>query len=151
MIIVLFGAKSTGKSTLAMGLEKRFQNTHNIDMDEYLMLYPIENNSRDYMIDYYKKVVDIGDYLHKVGICDNLIFSMSFELKESRAYLLEIMPNAHLIYLHNGSNFEGVFDVPSKNDAYHLDTRELSIDQSLQKIVQVVASNTFHNHKNISN
>lgn len=152
MIIVIFGEKATGKSTLAMGLEKRFQNTHNIDSDEYSMINRIENSTREFMVNYYVKAIDIGNYLYRQGMCDNLVYSMSFEVFEAREYLREIMPEAHFFYLYHGSknetNMLKEFDTPSKKEATYIDTHQLSIDQSLQKIVQAIATNTYHTNKN---
>jgi len=145
MIIVLFGQPNSGKSTLAMGIEKRFQNTHNIDGDEFRMVFNNTDYSRIGRIKNLNKAVDVGQYLYAQGMYDNIVYSMNFPYFETREYLREVMPDAVFFYLHyqtpRGRERYHVedFDIPTGLEATYLDTEQLTIDQCLHKIIQTIA------------
>jgi len=145
MIIVLFGQPNAGKSTLAMGIEKRFMNTHNIDGDEFRQIFKNTDYSKEGRIANLKKAVDCGYYAVSKGLCANLIYSMVFPYKETRDYLREVMPDAVFVYLHYDAprgrekNHVQDFDIPTEQEAVYLNTEQLTIDQCLQKIIQAVA------------
>jgi len=146
MIIVLFGQPNSGKSTLAMGIEKRFQNTHNIDGDEFRMIFKNTDYTREGRIKNLNKAVDVGHYLYSQGFYDNIVFSMNFPYLETREYLRCMMPDAVFFYLHyqtprGRENYHVAdFDIPSKEEATYLDTEQLTIDQCLHKIVTTIAN-----------
>jgi adenylylsulfate kinase-like enzyme len=147
MIVVLFGQPNSGKTTLSMGLEKRFIHTHNIDGDEFRAIFQNKDYSREGRIKNLNKAVDVGHYLISTGMCDNLVFSMNFPYRETREYLREMMPNAVFFYLHYESprgrekyHVED-FEIPTQEEATHLNTEQLTIDQCIAKIVNQVATN----------
>jgi len=145
MIIVLFGQPNAGKSTLAMGIEKRFLYTHNIDGDEFRLIFKNTDYSVQGRINNLKKAVDCGYYVLATGMCVNLVYSMVFPYKEARDYLRVLMPDAVFVYLHYSNprgrekNHVYDFEIPTEKEALHLNTDQLTIDQCLQKIVQAVA------------
>ena len=145
MIVVLFGQPNSGKSTLAMGLEKMFMHTHNIDGDEFRAIFQNKDYSRAGRLKNLSKAVDVGHYLYATGMCDNLVFSMNFPYFETREYLRELMPEAKFFYLHyetaRGREKFHVpdFEIPTPEEATYLNTQELTIDQCLQKIIKTVA------------
>lgn len=155
MIIVLFGQPNAGKTTLAMGIEKRFMNTHNIDGDEFRMVFKNTDYSKEGRITNLKKAVDCGYYVLSTGLCANLVYSMVFPYKETRDYLREVMPDAVFVYLHydtprgRESNHVADFDVPTEEEAVYLNTEQLTIDQCLQKIIQAVAQKNQSGAKSI--
>lgn len=153
MIIVLFGQPNSGKSTLAMGLEKMFMHTHNIDGDEFRNVFKNTDYSRAGRLINLTKAVDVGYYLIANGMCDNLVYSMNFPYKETRDYLKSLMPEAVFFYLHysnpRGREIYHVedFEVPTKQEATYLDTEQLTIEQCLKKIVSQVAIQTRNGAK----
>lgn len=153
MIIVLFGQPNSGKSTLAMGIEKRFHNTHNIDGDEFRMVFQNKDYSREGRLKNLTKAVDVGYYLYATGMCDNLVFSMNFPYFETREYLREMMPEARFFYLHYNTprgrekfHVED-FETPTEQEATHLNTEQLTIDQCLQKIILTTAQKNHAGEK----
>lgn len=145
MIIVIFGQPNSGKSTLAMGIEKRFHNTHNIDGDEFRMVFKNTDYSREGRIKNLNKAVDVAHYLYAQGMYDNIVFSMNFPYEETRQYLREVMPDAVFFYLQYSTprgreKFHVAdFDIPTIEEATHLDTEQLTIDQCLKKIILTIA------------
>lgn len=145
MIIVLFGQPYSGKTTLAMGIEKRFMYTHNIDGDDFRLIFKDTDYSKAGEVANLKKAVDCGYYTIATGLCVNLVYSMDFSYKEARDYLRELMPDAVFVYLHcnmpRGKEKNEIedFDVPTQQEAVYLNTQQLTIDECLHKIVQAVA------------
>lgn len=143
MIIVLFGQSLTGKSTLAMGIEKRFLYTHNIDDDEFSQVFTKNIESKTDRLEIDKRSVDCGYYVLTTGLFSNLVYSSKFPYRETRDYLQKIMPEAVFVYLYNNKkktyNYVDDFETPSEKEALYLNTEQLTIDQCLQKIVQAVA------------
>ena len=146
MIIVLFGQPNSGKSTLAMGLEKRFMNTHNIDGDEFRQIFRNTDYSKEGRLRNLNKAGDVGYYALSTGLCSNLVYSMNFPYKETRDYLREMIPNALFVYLHytspRGREHYHVedFEIPTEREALHLNTEQLTIDQCIMTIVQAWAT-----------
>jgi adenylylsulfate kinase-like enzyme len=153
MIIVLFGQPNSGKSTLAMGLEKMFMHTHNIDGDEFRSVFQNQDYSKEGRLRNLSKAVDVGYYLYAKGMCDNLVYSMNFPYKETRDYLRQYMPEAVFVYLHyqtprgREKYHANDFEIPSQEEALHLDTEQLTIEQCIKQIINQVALKSRNGEK----
>lgn len=121
MIIVLFGQPHSGKSTLAGILKQQFENTAVIDGDTFREVFNNKDYSKEGRIANLTKACDIGYYLVKAGIKNNLIFSMVFPYQEVRDYLRTLMPEAKFFYL--------TYDTPRGREKFHVEDFELEPEE----------------------
>lgn len=114
--------------------------THHIDGDEFRSLFKNTDYSREGRISNLKKACDIGYYLTQKDLTDVLVYSMVFPYKEVREHLQNLMPEAKMFYLHyeiprgRESNHVQDFEIPSPDEAIHINTDKHSIEESLDLI-----------------
>lgn len=126
MIIVLFGQPHSGKSTLADILVKELYNTEIIDGDRFRGVFQNTDYSKEGRIKNLSKACDIGYYLTKTGLRNNVIYSMVFPYKEVRDYLRSMMPEAKFFYL--------TYDTPRGRENFHVQDFELDSDETFTYI-----------------
>jgi len=121
MIIVLFGQPHSGKTTLADILVNDLSNTEIIDGDRFREVFKNTDYSKEGRIKNLSKACDIGYYLTKTGLRDNIIYSMVFPYREVRDYLRSLMPEAKFYYL--------TYDTPRGRENFHVSDFELDSDE----------------------
>lgn len=121
MIIVLFGQPHSGKTTLADILVKELYNTEVIDGDRFREVFQNKDYSKEGRIRNLSKACDIGNYLIKTGLKNNVIYSMVFPYREVRDYLRTLMPEAKFYYL--------TYDTPRGRENFHVQDFELDSDE----------------------
>ena len=140
MIIVLFGQPHSGKSTLANILVNSLTNTEIIDGDHFREVFKNTDYSKEGRIRNLTKACDIGYYLIKTGLKDNIVYSMVFPYKEVRDYLRNLMPDAKFFYLTYGTprgreNFHvSDFELASEEVCTYINTDSLSIEDTIELI-----------------
>jgi len=143
MIIAIFGQPHCGKSTLANHLiSQHMPYTVNIDGDKLRELFSNKDFSREGRIKNLNRASDIAVFINSIGT--NVILSLVYPYKEAREYLKDLNPDVIWIYLtyneERGRESYHVqdFEVPNKENILHLNTTELSEEESLNKIVSYV-------------
>lgn len=142
MIIVLFGQPHSGKSTLAKILQNKFS-AHNIDGDNLRTLFKNQDYSKQGRIQNLNRASDIAHYLNNTEL-EYVILSLVYPYKESREYLNKLSNDVKWIYLtYDGQrgreNFHVEdFDFPNDEIFLHLKTSELTIDDSVEQILNYV-------------
>jgi adenylylsulfate kinase-like enzyme len=140
MIVVLFGQPHSGKSTLADILVNDLPNTEIIDGDRFREVFQNKDYSREGRIKNLSKACDIGYYLTKTGIKDNIIYSMVFPYEEVRNYLKSLMPEAKFFYLtyntpRGRENFHvSDFELGEKENFTYINTDTISIEETIKLI-----------------
>lgn len=140
MIIALFGQPHSGKTTLA----KQFPSYKNIDGDRLRELFLNKDYSREGRIRNLNRASDIAHYLHSHG--DNITLSLVYPYKEARDYLNSLTESVAWVFLHyDGERGRESFHVKDfeldllEEDVLAINTSELSIEESVNKIVSYVA------------
>ena len=130
------GQPHSGKSTLAEKLMSDF-GTHHIDGDNFRSLFKNTDYTKQGRINNLRKACDIGYYLVENNLTEVLIYSMVFPYKEVRDYLKQLIPDAKFFYLHyensrgREENHVSDFEVPSTEEAYHINTDKYTVEESL--------------------
>ena len=131
MIVVLFGQPHSGKSTIA----KVLGNTFNVDGDQLREVFANKDYSREGRIKNLNRASDIAHFMNSMGV--NVVLSLVYPYKEARDYLNSLTTDVKWIYLtYNGERGrEGFhvkdFDVPSPEEALHINTSENTFEQTL--------------------
>lgn len=142
MIIVLFGQPHSGKSTIANEIIKENSSYINIDGDKLRELFVNKDYSKEGRIKNLNRASDIAHYLNSTGV--DVILSLVYPYKEARNYLSGLTEKVLWVYLtYNGErgreNFHVQdFEVPIDEITLHIQTSELSIEESTNKILQYV-------------
>lgn len=137
MIIVLFGQPHSGKSTLAKELIG-----HNIDGDRLRELFKNTNYSREGRIQNLNRASDIAHYLNTSDT--NVILSLVYPYTEARQYLNSLTDDIVWVYLtyegeRGRENFHVKdFESPINERILHIDTSKLTIEESINKILEYV-------------
>ena len=143
MIIALFGQPNCGKSTLANHLiNQHMPYAVNIDGDKLRELFSNKDYSREGRIKNLNRASDIAVFINSLGA--NVILSLVYPYKEAREYLDSFNQDVIWIYLTYSeergreANHVKDFEAPDQENVLHLNTTELSEEESLNKIVSYV-------------
>jgi adenylylsulfate kinase-like enzyme len=142
MIIVLFGQPHCGKSTLANELKTKIL-AHNIDGDNLRALFKNQNYSREGRIQNLNRASDIAHYLDNTEL-KHVILSLVYPYKEAREYLNQLTKDIYWVYLtydeERGREKFHVndFEPPIEEQVLHLNTTKLTIEESIQQILNYV-------------
>ena len=140
MIIVLFGQPHSGKSTLANILVNDLTNTEIIDGDRFREVFKNTDYSKEGRMRNLTKACDIGYYLTKTELKDNIIYSMVFPYREVRDYLRNLMPDAKFFYLtydtpRGRENFHvSDFELDSEEDCTYINTDTMTVEATISLI-----------------
>ena len=149
MIIVLFGQPHSGKTTLSDELFEHVdrETTHCIDGDQLRHIFKNKDFSREGRLKNLQKASDIAAYLNHNA--SDVIVSVVYPYKEARDYLNSLVPDVKWIYLHyTGERGREQFHVKDfeldllEENVLSLNTSELSIEESINKILQYVEQET---------
>ena len=143
MIIAIFGQPHCGKSTLANHLiSQHMPYAVNIDGDKLRELFSNKDYSREGRIKNLNRASDIATFINSIGA--NVILSLVYPYKEAREYLNGLNQDVIWIYLTYNeergreANHVQDFEEPNEENVLHLNTTELSEEESLNKIVSYV-------------
>lgn len=143
MIIALFGQPNCGKSTLANHLiNQHMPYAVNIDGDKLRELFSNKDYSREGRIKNLNRASDIAVFINSIEA--NVILSLVYPYKEAREYLNELNQDVIWVYLTYNeergreANHVKDFEAPDQENVLHLDTTELSEEETLNKIVSYV-------------
>jgi len=143
MIIALFGQPNCGKSTLANHLiNQHMPYAVNIDGDKLRELFSNKDYSREGRIKNLNRASDIAVFINSIGA--NVILSLVYPYKEAREYLNELNQDIVWVYLTYSeergreANHVKDFEAPDQDNVLHLNTTELSEEETLNKIVSYV-------------
>lgn len=143
MIIALFGQPHCGKSTLATHLiNQHMPYAVNIDGDKLRELFSNKDYSREGRIKNLNRASDIAVFINSIGA--NVILSLVYPYKEAREYLNGLNKDVIWIYLTYNeergreANHVKDFEAPDQENVLHLNTTELSEEETLNKIVSYV-------------
>lgn len=144
MIIVLFGQPNSGKSTIADKLTT--DQDWNIDGDELRIIFKNTDYSRAGRIKNLNRASDIAVYMNSVG-GGNIILSLVYPYKEAREYLNSLTDDVRWVYLtYTGERGREKFhvqdfDVPTDERVLHLNTSEMTPEESVQAIEKYLYDN----------
>lgn len=134
MITVLFGQPHSGKSTIANVIG----NVFTIDGDKLRELFANKDYSREGRIKNLNRASDIAHFINSLGF--NVTLAVVYPYKEARDYLNSLTTDVRWIYLtYDGERGREKFhvqdfDVPSKEEALHINTSECSIEEAILQI-----------------
>ena len=144
MIIVLFGQPHSGKSTIANKITT--DQDWNIDGDELRVIFKNTDYSRPGRIKNLNRASDIAVYMNSIGN-GNVVLSLVYPYKEAREYLNSLTDDVRWIYLtYTGERGREKFhvedfDVPTDERVLHLNTSEMTPDESIQAIEKYLYDN----------
>jgi adenylylsulfate kinase-like enzyme len=137
MIIVLFGQPHSGKTTLANQI-----GAHNIDGDKLRELFVNKDYSKEGRIKNLNRASDIAHYINNTG--ETVVLSLVYPYKETRDYLNSLTSDVKWVYLtyDNPRGREQFhvsdFEKPELEKILHINTDELTIEQSINQIKSYV-------------
>jgi adenylylsulfate kinase len=150
MIILFYGQPASGKTTLANAFyesiwyewHKIYCSAIRIDGDKWRDITKNKDYSKEGRIRNLKGAFDMALYLEKDDYVPILSFVTPYT--ELRNYLKDNCQKLVEIYLEynedrgRNMNFAKDFEYPENNDCLRLNTSELSIDECLSKIIDLV-------------
>jgi len=144
MIIVLFGQPHSGKTTLAKEILEYFDPfyTEHIDGDKLRELFANKDFSREGRIKNLNKASDIAHYVNSKE--KEAILSLVYPYKEARDYLNSLNDDVKWIYLSytkprgREANHVVDFEEPNLENFLQINTDNLTIEESLKKILEYV-------------
>lgn len=137
MIIVFFGQPHSGKTTLANAFSG-----HNIDGDRLRGLFSNKDFSREGRIKNLNRASDIAHYIHSTG--QDVILSLIYPYKEARDYLNSLTKDVKWVFLSYSkprgreSYHVADFEYPDMEGFLHINTDNLTIDQTIKIIEEYV-------------
>ena len=114
----------------------------NIDGDKLRELFSNKDYSREGRIKNLNRASDIAVFINSIEA--NVILSLVYPYKEAREYLNELNQDVIWVYLTYNeergreANHVKDFEAPDQENVLHLDTTELSEEETLNKIVSYV-------------
>jgi broad-specificity NMP kinase len=138
MIIVLFGQPHSGKTTLANLINADFY----IDGDHLRTMFKNKDYSKQGRINNLNRASDIATYLHYNN--NDVLLSLVYPYKEARDYLNSLVDNVKWIYLtytepRGREEFHVAdFDEPELENFMQINTDNLTIKETITKIIQYV-------------
>lgn len=147
MIIVLFGQRHSGKTTLGELVRqfvqlKKHTEVHHLDGDELRKLYDNTDYSKAGRIANLNRASDIAAYLDSKGL--DVVMSLVYPYLEARTYLNQLTPNTKWVYLtYDGDRGREKFhvkdfDYPIGEDVLTINTSSQSVHDSLVQILHFV-------------
>jgi len=138
MIIVLFGQPHSGKTTLANSINADYY----IDGDHLRTMFKNKDYSKQGRINNLNRASDIATYLHYNN--NDVILSLVYPYKEARDYLNSLVSDVKWIYLtytepRGREEFHVAdFDEPELENFMQINTDNLTIKETITKIIQYV-------------
>jgi GTPase SAR1 family protein len=138
MIIVLFGQPHSGKTTLSNSINADYY----IDGDHLRTMFNNKDYSKQGRINNLNRASDIATYLHYNN--NDVLLSLVYPYKEARDYLNSLVGNVKWIYLtytepRGREEFHVAdFDEPKLENFMQINTDNLTIKETITKIIQYV-------------
>jgi adenylylsulfate kinase-like enzyme len=138
MIIVLFGQPHSGKTTLSNSINADYY----IDGDHLRTMFNNKDYSKQGRINNLNRASDIATYLHYNN--NDVLLSLVYPYKEARDYLNSLVDNVKWIYLtytepRGREEFHVAdFDEPELENFMQINTDNLTIKETITKIIQYV-------------